>query len=100
MKKINKNDLDSFAKDKNIDKDKVEKIADSYVGKSEDELIEELVKVGSGLEGKEEIVNKFKVLLNEKQQRKLETVMNKIATAESQSRKKNKRRPIKKANHR
>ena len=46
MKKIDQKTLEKFAKEKNIDKNKVEKIAEGYKNKSEDELIDELVKIG------------------------------------------------------
>ena len=49
--------------EKNIDKNKVEKIAEGYKNKSEDELIDELVKIGKNLKGKEEVVSKFKNFL-------------------------------------
>ena len=56
MKKVDPKTLEKFAKEKNIDKNKVEKIADGYKGKSEDELIDELVKIGKNLKGKDEIL--------------------------------------------
>ena len=37
MKKVDPKTLEKFAKEKNIDKNKVEKIAEGYKGKSEDE---------------------------------------------------------------
>ena len=43
--KIDKDTLEKFAKDKNIDKNKIEDIANSYQGKSEDELLDELIKI-------------------------------------------------------
>ena len=58
MKKVDPKTLEKFAKEKNIDKNKVEKIADGYKGKSEDELIDELVKIGKNLKGKDEVVSK------------------------------------------
>ena len=57
MKKIDQKTLEKFAKEKNIDKNKVEKIAEGYKNKSEDELIDELVKIGKNLKGKEEVVS-------------------------------------------
>ena len=45
MKKIDQKTLEKFAKEKNIDKNKVEKIAEGYKNKSEDELIDELDKL-------------------------------------------------------
>ncbi len=86
MKKVDPKTLEKFAKDKNIDKNKVEKIADSYKGKSEDELIDELVKIGKNLKGKEEVVSKFKTFLEPAQQKKLDDIMNKITDAEVQDR--------------
>ena len=53
MKKIDQKTLEKFAKEKNIDKNKVEKIAEGYKNKSEDELIDELVKIGKNLKGKD-----------------------------------------------
>lgn len=84
MKKVDPKTLEKFAKEKNIDKNKVEKIAEGYKGKSEDELIDELVKVGKSLKGKEEVVSKFKNFLDPQQQQKLDTIMNKITDAEVQ----------------
>lgn len=85
MKKINPEVLEKMAKEKNIDKDKIEKIADSYKGKSEDELVDELVKIGKTLQGREEVVSKFKSFLDENQQKKLDSIMKKISDAEIQS---------------
>jgi hypothetical protein len=87
MKKVDKVDteaLEKFAKQKNIDKDKIEEIADTYKGKSQNELMEELIKIGKTLEGKEEVVSKFKAFLDENQRKKLDTIMNKISEAEIQ----------------
>lgn len=84
MKKVDPKTLEKFAKEKNIDKNKVEKIAEGYKGKSEDELIDELVKIGKNLKGKDEVVSKFKNFLDPEQQEKLDTIMNKITNAEVQ----------------
>lgn len=84
MKKVDPKTLEKFAKEKNIDKNKVEKIADGYKGKSEDELIDELVKIGKNLKGKDEVVSKFKTFLDPAQQQKLDSIMNKITDAEVQ----------------
>lgn len=84
MKKVDPKTLEKFAKEKNIDKNKVEKIAANYKGKSEDELIDELVKIGKNLKGKEEVVSKFKNFLDPQQQQKLDSIMNKITDAEVQ----------------
>ena len=84
MKKVDPKTLEKFAKEKNIDKNKVEKIAEGYKGKSEDELIDELVKIGKNLKGKEEVVSKFKNFLDPAQQQKLDSIMNKITNAEIQ----------------
>lgn len=84
MKKVDPKTLEKFAKEKNIDKNKVEKIAEGYKGKSEDELIDELVKIGKNLKGKEEVVSKFKNFLDPQQQQKLDNIMNKITNAEVQ----------------
>ena len=82
MKKIDPKTLEKFAKEKNIDKKKVEKIADGYKNKSEDELIDELVKIGKNLKGKDEVVSKFKNFLDPEQQKKLDDIMTKINNAE------------------
>ena len=84
MKKVDPKTLEKFAKEKNIDKNKVEKIAESYKGKSEDELIDELVKIGKNLKGKEEVISKFKNFLEPEQQKKLDSIMTKINNAEIQ----------------
>lgn len=84
MKKVDPKTLEKFAKEKNIDKNKVEKIANNYKGKSEDELIDELVKIGKNLKGKEEVVSKFKNFLDPQQQKKLDSIMNKITNTEIQ----------------
>lgn len=84
MKKVDPKTLEKFAKEKNIDKKKVEQIANSYKGKSEDELIDELVKIGKNLKGKEEVVSKFKNFLDPEQQKKLDKIMSKITDAEIQ----------------
>lgn len=84
MKKIDTDALEKMAKQKNIDKNKIEKIADSYKGKSQGELMDELVKIGKTLEGKEEVVSKFKTFLDEDQRKKLDNIMNKISEAEVQ----------------
>lgn len=94
MKKLDKSALEKMAKEKNIDKKKIEKFADNYKDKSENELMDELVKVGKGLEGKEEVVSKFKAFLDEEQQNKLDQIMNKISSAEASD--KSKGRPRKK----
>ena len=82
MKKVDPKTLEKFAKEKNIDKNKVEKIAEGYKGKSEDELIDELVKIGKNLKGKEEVVSKFKNFVDPEQQKKLDSIMTKINNAE------------------
>lgn len=84
MKKIDTDALEKMAKQKNIDKNKIEKIADSYKGKSQGELMDELVKIGKTLEGKEEVVSKFKTFLDEDQRKKLDNIMSKISEAEVQ----------------
>ena len=84
MKKIDKEAMEKFAKEKNIDKGKIEEIADGYKDKSEDELMDELVKIGKNLKGKEEVVSKFKNFLDPEQQKKLDSIMTKINNAEVQ----------------
>ena len=83
-KKIDPETLEKFAKEKNIDKNKIENIANSYQHKSEDELLNELIKIGKTLKGKEEVVDKFKNFLDPAQQQKLDSIMSKIADAEVQ----------------
>lgn len=82
MKKFDKDAFEKMAKNKNIDKEKIETIANNYKGKSENEIINELVKIGRNLDGKEEVISKIKGFLNEKQAKKLDDVMNKISEAE------------------
>lgn len=82
MKKINTEALEKMAKEKNIDKDKIEQIADSYKGKSEGELMDELIKIGQTLKGRDEVVSKFKAFLDEEQRNKLDVIMKKISDAE------------------
>ncbi|WP_195937694.1 hypothetical protein [Romboutsia sp. 1001713B170131_170501_G6] len=82
MKKINTEALEKMAKEKNIDKDKIEQIADSYKGKSEGELMDELIKIGQTLKGRDEVVSKFKTFLDEEQRNKLDVIMKKISDAE------------------
>ena len=43
--KIDQDTLEKFAKEKNIDKNKIEDIANSYQGKSEDELLDDAIKL-------------------------------------------------------
>lgn len=83
MKKIDKEAMEKFAKEKNIDKNKIEEIADGYKDKSEDELMDELIKIGKTLQGKEEVVDKFKTFLDENQRKKIDSIMTKISAAES-----------------
>ena len=97
MKKIDPKTLEKMAKEKNIDKDKIENIANSYKGKSENELIDELVKIGKNLEGKEEVVSKFKAFLDEDQRKKLDSIMSKISDAEVQDKINNKSSKSKKS---
>lgn len=82
MKKLDPTKLEKLAKEKNIDKNKIEKLADNYKGKSENELMSELVKIGKNLKGKDEFVSKMKGFLNEEQSKKVDEVMNKITQAE------------------
>lgn len=84
MKKINTDALEKIAKDKNIDKNKIEEIANGYKGKSESELMDELIKIGKNLKGKEEVVSKFKTFLDDDQRKKLDSIMGKISEAEMQ----------------
>ena len=91
MKKIDTDSLEKMAKQKNIDKDKIEKIADNYKGKSESELMDELIKIGKNFEGREEVVSKFKAFLDEDQKKKLDFIMNKISNAEVESKIKEKK---------
>ena len=98
MKKVDTEILEKMAKEKNIDKDKIEKIADGYKGKSEGELMDELVKIGKTLEGKEQVVSKLKAFLNEDQKKKLDAVMDKIYDAEVKDKIENKKGKSKKHN--
>ncbi|MBC8631301.1 Uncharacterised protein [uncultured Clostridium sp.] len=99
MKKIDKEAMEKFAKEKNIDKNKIEEIADGYKNKSEDELMDELVKIGKTLQGKEEVVEKFKAFLDENQRKKVDTIMNKIANAEAQEKVNSKKSKKTKSDH-
>ena len=102
MKKVDTDILEKMAKEKNIDKEKIEKIADGYKGKSENELMDELVKIGKTLEGKEQVVSKLKAFLNDEQRKKLDAVMDKISDAEIKDKlenKKNKSKKIKPSNN-
>lgn len=93
MKKINTDALEKMAKEKNIDKDKIEEIANGYQGKSEGELMDELIKIGKNLKGKEEVVSKFKTFLDDDQRKKLDTIMSKISDAEMHDKINNKKSP-------
>ena len=97
MKKINTDALEKMAKDKNIDKDKIEQIANGYKGKSENELMDELIKVGKNLQGKEEVVSKLKAFLDEDQRKKIDNIMDKISQAEVQNKIENKKLNSKKS---
>jgi hypothetical protein len=99
MKKIDKEAMEKFAKEKNIDKNKIEEIADGYKDKSEDELLDELVKIGKTLQGKEEVVEKFKAFLDENQRKKVDTIMNKIANAEAEEKINSKKSKKSKSEH-
>ena len=96
MKKVDTDILEKMAKEKNIDKEKIEKIADGYKGKSENELMDELVKIGKTLEGKEQVVSKLKAFLNDEQRKKLDAVMDKISDAEIKDKLENKKSKSKK----
>ena len=89
--KIDKDTLEKFAKNK------IEDIANSYQGKSEDELLDELINIGKNLKGKEEVVSKFKNFLNPEQQQKLDSIMNKISEAEIQDKINSKKAKTKKS---
>lgn len=97
MKKINTDALEKMAKDKNIDKNKIEEIANGYKGKSESELMDELIKIGKNLKGKEEVVSKFKTFLDDDQRKKLDTIMGKITDAEMQDKFGSKKSNLKKS---
>lgn len=98
MKKIDKEAMEKFAQEKNIDKGKIEDIANGYKDKSEDELMDELIKIGKTLKGKEEVVEKFKTFLDENQRKKVDSIMNKIANAESKEKVNSKKSKKSKAN--
>ena len=91
MKKVNTEAIEKMAKEKNIDKDKIQQIADGYMGKSENELMDELVKIGKSLQGKEEVVSKLKNFLDDDQRKKIDLIMNKISSAEIQDKVDNKK---------
>ena len=101
MKKIDVDAVEKFAKEKNIDKNKIEEIAESYQGKSQDELMDELINIGKTLQGKEEFIDKFKSFLDENQRKKVDAIMSKISEAEAQDKinskksKKSKSAPLK-----
>ena len=59
-------------------------------------LIDELVKIGKTLEGKEQVVSKLKAFLNEDQRKKLDSVMDKIYNAEIKDKIENKKNKSKK----
>jgi len=99
MKKVDTEILEKMAKDKNIDKEKIEKIADGYKGKSEGELMDELVKIGKTLEGKEQVVSKLKAFLNDEQRKKLDAVMDKIYDAEVKDKIESKKNKSKNSNN-
>jgi hypothetical protein len=69
-----------MAKEKNIDKDKIKQNLEEYEDKSQEELMDELAKIGETLKGKEEIMEKFKMFLDDKQKKKLDNIMNKLAS--------------------
>ena len=98
MKKVDTEILEKMAKENNIDKYKIEKIADGYKGKSEGELMDELVKIGKTLEGKEQVVSKLKAFLNDEQKKKLDAVMDKIYDAEVKDKIEHKKSKSKKHN--
>ena len=101
MKKIDVDAVEKFAKEKNIDKNKKEEIAESYQGKSQDELMDELINIGKTLQGKYEFIDKFKSFLDENQRKKVDAIMSKISEAEAQDKinskksKKSKSAPLK-----
>ena len=97
MKKVNTETLEKMAKQKNIDKEKIEQIADGYKGKSEDELMDELIKIGKNLQGKDEVISKFKTFLDDGQRKKLDTIMGKISEAEVQDKLESKKLKSKKS---
>lgn len=97
MKKVNTEAIEQMAKEKNIDKDKIQQIADGYMGKSENELMDELVKIGKTLQGKEEVVSKLKNFLDDDQRKKIDLIMNKISNAEVQDKIDNKKSKTKKS---
>lgn len=65
-----------------IDKEKVKKMKDKlkedYSGKSEDELFDELKKVGKNIKDKDKVLEKLKPLLNGKQKEKLDQILKKL----------------------
>lgn len=61
-------------------------------------MIDELVKIGKNLKGKEEVVSKFKNFLDPEQQKKLDSIMTKINNAEVKEKVK-KVKKVKKSSH-
>ena len=61
-------------------------------------MIDELVKIGKNLKGKEEVVSKFKNFLDQEQQKKLDSIMTKINNAEVKEKVK-KVKKVKKSSH-
>ncbi len=80
MKKVDKSKVEKMAKEKNIDKDKIKQNLEEYEDKSQEELMDELAKIGETLKGKEEIMEKFKMFLDDKQKKKLDNIMGKLAS--------------------
>ena len=60
--------------------------------------MDELIKIGKTLEGKEEVVSKFKTFLDENQRKKLDSIMSKISEAELQDKIESKKSKSKKTN--
>jgi hypothetical protein len=84
MKKVSKEKVEKMAEEKNIDKDKIKENLEKYEDKSQDELMDELTKIGENLKGKEEIMEKFKMFLDDKQKKKLDNIMSKLASSDAQ----------------
>ena len=97
MKKIDKAKVEKMAEEKNIDKDKIKDSIEQYENKSQEELLDELSKIGEALKGKEEIMEKFKMFLDDKQKKKLDNIMSKLATNDAKKKAQEKKAASKKS---
>jgi len=96
MKKVDKEKVEKMAKEKNIDKDKIKENLEKYEDKSQEELMDELVKIGENLKGKEEIMEKFKMFLDDNQKKKLDNIMGKLISNDAKKKAQEKKTASKK----